>query len=153
MKKKKTLIIFCFFLSVLVGCGSIWWWFPTHILEEIETNKISIIKVFNKNSGNEFEITDSNDVSIIVEGIGEKTFRKKSVNSENIAYWYQLTFYGENGKEIETLDIQNKHIIKKYISDKFTIYYYCNEGLDVVTDCLERAEALQFPDYNKDPDF
>lgn len=46
-----------------------------------------------------------------------------------------------------------KHIIKKYISDKFTIYYYCNEGLDVVTDCLERAEALQFPDYNKDPDF
>ena len=115
MKKKKTLIIFCFFLSVLVGCGSIWWWFPTHILEEIETNKISIIKVVNKNSGNEFEITDSNDVSIIVEGIGEKTFRKKSVNSENIAYWYQLTFYGENGKEIETLDIQNKHIIKKYI--------------------------------------
>lgn len=44
-------------------------------------------------------------------------------------------------------------IIKKYISDKFTIYYYCNEGLDVVTDCLERAEALQFPDYNKDSDF
>lgn len=140
-------------MSALVVCGVMWWWFPTHILEENEVNKITIIRVVNKNSGNEFEIAGFNDVSIIVKGIGEKTFRKKSVNSENIEYWYRLTFYDENGKVSETLDIQNKHIIKKYCSDQFAIYYYCNEGLDVVTDCLERAEALQFPDYNKDPDF
>lgn len=132
MKKKKTLIISCFFLSVLVGCGSIWWWFPTHILEEIETNKISIIKVVNKNSGNEFEITDSNDVSIIVEGIGEKTFRKKSVNSENIAYWYQLTFYGENGKEIETLDIQNKHIVADGLFCREIDGLFCRSSPDII---------------------
>ena len=39
---------------------------------------------------------------------------------------------------------------KAKIGDAF---YRCNGELDIIAEYLENLEAIQFPDYNKDPDF
>lgn len=148
MKKRVvSIIIFLFVVSMIVL-----WFIPVHFLCEVEPVEVVAIKVLNGNSGNEFEITNFEDIATIVNNIKEIAFKKYGV-SFNIDYGYYLAFIDANGEEIASLGVQNSRMIRKDITQKCAAFYSCDGELGIVTDYLKSLEALQFPDYDKDPSF
>ena len=79
--------------------------------------------------------------------IKQITLKKDSFTS-GVDYYYILTFINENGEEMDSFGIQNPYIMRR--DDAF---YRCNGELGTVAEHLENLEAIQFPDWNKDPDF
>ncbi len=150
--KKKTKIIVGIIALLLAVCWYVWRFMPVHFLRGVEAKELAAIKVFNGNNGNEFEITDSDDIFNIVSGIKQVTFRKKEAVSD-VAYWYCLAFIDENGEEMDSLAIQNRYCMRKDIAPEREVFFFCNGELSEVANYLENLESIQFPDYNKDPDF
>ena len=148
---KRKIIIFIIILLFAV-CGGIWWFLPVHFLSKIVPEEVEIIRIFNGNTGNEFEIINPNDISNVVNAINQISFKKDCFASE-APYWYFLTFINENGEEVESLSIQNPGFLQKDITQNWAAFYCCNGELGVVGDYLESLEAVQFPDYKRDPDF
>ena len=146
MKKKKKLVVASVVL-LSIACGLIWWLMPVYFLREVEPHEVATIVVFNGNNDDEFEVTNSDDISYIVNSIKKITLRKDSFTS-GVDYYYTLTFINESGEEIDTFGIQNYYFMRR--GDAF---YRCNGELDIVAEYLENLEAIRFPDYNKDPDF
>ncbi len=149
--KKKTKIIVGIIALLFVICWFVWRFMPVRFLRLVESEEIAVIEVFNGNNGNEFEITDPEDIFNIVSSIKQVTFRKKTTISD-VAYWYRLTFIDENGEEIDSLAIQNHYCMRKNITSKREGFFFCNGELGEIADYLEKLESIQFPDYKKDPD-
>ena len=150
MKKKKSIV--CIMVLLFVVCGLVWRFLPVHFPNEIEPEKIVKIKVYNGNNGGEFEITDPDEITQIVNSIKQIAFKKEGFISE-VQHWYYLTLINENGEEMESLGVQNSRVLIKDIAQKYMGVYRCDGELSEVGDYLESLEAVQFPDYNKDPDF
>ena len=144
---KKTKIVVGSIVLLLIACGLIWWFMPVHFLREVEPEEVAAIVVFNGNNSDEFEVINLDDVSYVVNNIKQITLRKDNFTS-GVDYYYILTFLNENGEEIDSFGIQNNYFLRR--GDAF---YRCNGELDIIAEYLENLEAIQFPDYNKDPDF
>ena len=146
MTKKTKVVAGCVVL-LLIACGLIWWFMPVYFLREVEPEEVATIIIFNGNNGDEFEVTKPDDISYIVNSIKQITLRKDNFTS-GVDYYYILTVINENGEEIDSFGIQNNYFMRR--DDAF---YRCNGELNIVAEYLENLEAIQFPDWNKDPDF
>ena len=144
---KKTKILTGIIVFLFIACGLVWWFMPVHFLREVEPEEVAAITVFNGNNGDEFEITDPDDISHIVNAIKQISLKKDQYIS-GADYYYNLTFVNENGEEIDHFGIQNHIYMRR---DDF--FYRCDEDPSKVAEYLEGLEAIRFPDYNKDPDF
>lgn len=143
----KTKILIGIIVFLFIACGLVWWFMPVHFLREVEPEEVASITVFNGSNGDEFEITDLDDISHIVDAIKQISL-KKDQYIFGADYYYNLTFVDENGEEIDHFGIQNHIYMRR---DDF--FYRCNEDPSTIAEYLEGLEAIQFPDYNKDPDF
>ena len=150
MKKKKSIV--CIVVLLFGVCGLVWRFLPVHFPNEIEPEKVVKIKVFNGINGDEFEITDQDEITQIVNGIKQIDFKKEGFISE-VQHWYYLTLINESGEETESLGVQNSRFFVKDITQKYMGIYRCDGELSEIGDYLENLEAVQFPDYNRDPDF
>ena len=150
MKKKKSIV--CIVVLLFGVCGLVWRFLPVHFPNEIEPEKVVKIKVFNGINGDEFEITDQDEIIQIVNGIKQIDFKKEGFISE-VQHWYYLTLINESGEETESLGVQNSRFLVKDITQKYMGIYRCDGELSEIGDYLENLEAVQFPDYNRDPDF
>lgn len=150
---KKAKIIVSITVLLFIACGLAWWFMSVHFLGGVEPEDVVMIIVFNSNNGDEFQITNPDDISCVVNAIKQITFKKEEFASEEVPYWYHLTFINENGEEVESLALQNPRILRKNVTQKGVVFYRCDGELSVVGDYLESLEAAQFPDYNRDPDF
>ena len=146
MTKKTKIVVGCVVLLLIV-CGFIWWFMPVHFLREVEPEEVVMIKVFNGNNGDEFEVTNPDDISYVANTIKQISLKKDSFTS-GVDYYYILTFINEDGEEMDSFGIQNPYIMRKG-----NAFYRCNGELDTVAEYLENLEAIQFPDWNKDSDF
>ena len=144
---KKAKIVIGSIVFLLIACGLIWWLMPVHFLREVAPEEVAAIMVFNGNNNDEFEITNSDDISYIVNNIKQISLRKDSFTS-GVDYYYILTFIDDKGEEIDSFGIQNYIIMRR--GDAF---YRCNGESGVVAEYLENLEVILFPDYDKDPDF
>ena len=150
--KKRTKIVAGLFAVLLVIGWLVWRFMPVHFLREVDPKDVAVIDVRNGNNGNQFEVTDSDDIAGMITSIQQITFRRKTIASD-IDRWYFLTFLDENGEEIDSIGIQNRHSVRKDMTQKTSIFFFCDGELDEIGDRLERLESAQYPDYNKDPDF
>ncbi len=150
--KKTVKIMVGIVVLLIVVIGLVWQFFPIYFLRGIKANEIAVIKVLDANNGNEFDVTDSNDILYISSNIQQIAFRKKEISSV-AGPWYRLGFVNENGEEIGSLGIQNHRVVRKELSSKKSILFFCTGEIGEIGDYLENLESIQFPDYNKDPDF
>lgn len=132
---------------LFVVCGAIWWFFPVHFLRGVGPKEIVTIFVSNGNNGDQFEVTDPDDVSWLVNNIKEIPLRKYGF-IPGADYYYLLDFLGGSGELVDSFGIQNYHHIRRG-----DFFYRCSGELDIIAGYLENLEAIQFPDYKKDPDF
>ena len=108
-----------------------------------------MIKVYNGNNGNEFEITDAEDISIIVNEIKTVAFQKEEL-FRKADCWYYMTFINESGAEIDSFGILNRY----YIAKENGAVYRCDGQLDIIGEYMDNLEEQRFPDtHSQDPDF
>lgn len=132
---------------VLIICGFVWWFLPVRFLHGVKSEEIVSIFVSNGNNGDEFEIVDPDDISWLVDNIKNIALRKDGF-VPGADYYYLLDFLGGSRELVDSFGIQNYHYMRKG-----SFFYRCNGELDTIAEYLENLEAIQFPDYKKDPDF
>ncbi len=150
--KRKSIIIISIISALLISSSLLWRFFPVKVLQDIDSEMITSIKVVNSSNGNQFEITDQDDISKFISSIQKVTFKKKEVASVP-GPWYQLDFMNKNEEVVSSLEIQNYRSVRyKFFLDN-AIFLYSDEEMNEICDYLQQIEAIHFPDYNKDPDF
>ena len=150
--KQKTKIVIGILALLLMICGLAWWFLPVRFLRGVAPEEVVTVQVCNGNNGHEFEITDANAISYLVKEIQQIAFQKEGFAAE-VPIWYQLTFFNKSGEKIVTFGVQNTNLMRKEMTQKWTVFYGCHGELNAVGEELERLESAQFPDYNKDPAF
>ena len=129
MTKKTKIVVGCVVLLFIV-CGLIWRFIPVHFLREVEPEEVATIIVFIGNNGDEFEVTNPDDISYIMNIIKQIKLKKDSFTS-GVDYYYILTFINGDGEEVDSFGIQNPYIMRKG-----DVFFHCNGELGMVAEYL-----------------
>lgn len=127
-------------VALFVLGSTIWWFFPKHFLKNVKCEEIASIEVFNGNDGNQFIITDKNDIAFILDNIKSVSMEKDGV-SMGMGTSYNLRFLNKKRNEIDKFIIMSPTTIRSGL-----IFYECNGELQQVEDYLIELEEAQFPD-------
>lgn len=139
MKKRTKVIGIIGCILLLYALLLVWWFMPTHFLRGVESQQVAAIEVFNGNNGNKFEITDSEDITYIIDHIQQQPFHKTQLSLFYIGTLYQMRFMGADGNEIDHFFVNSYRLIRR---DPF--FYECDESMGVI-EYMENLEKTQFP--------
>ena len=99
----------------------------------IEPSDVKSISVFDGNTGNSFEISDTEEIHYIVENIQGIQMEKDKISIGYSGYSFRMKFYNEKGKEIESFIMNSDDTIRK---DPF--FYRCDGNL-----CFDYLKELE----------
>ena len=122
--KRKSIIVIGIIAVLLTAVILLWEFFPVKVLKDIDSEDITSIQVISS-SGNQFELTEQDNISEFVRSIQQVKFQKKDIASVP-GPWYQLDFLNDTKEVVAMKEIGNY---------------------------LEQNEAIRFPDNNRDSDF
>ena len=141
MEKKTKIILGLLTIIVLIAIfGSIWWVIPVYLFNGVSPEDISKIRVSNGTTNRQFDITDPEDITFIVENI-QKIPMKRNPISGGIGTTYALNFFNTEGEVFYHLTIN-----KSYILEESEIYYQSEEELRTVNQYLLSLEKAEFPE-------
>ena len=149
--KRKSIIVIGIIAVVLTAVILLWEFFPVKVLNDIDSEEITSIQVISS-SGNQFELTEQDNISEFVRNIQQVKFQKKDIASVPDS-WYQLDFLNDTKEVVATLEIQNYHAVRYSNAFDRSLFLYSKEEMKEIGNYLEQNEAIRFPDYNRDPDF
>lgn len=124
MKKKQIILIIIAVICILAVAVTIYCLMPTHFLNGTEPSDIATIAVFNGNTGQAFNISDSDEIRFIVENIQNTEMKKEKLSIGYLGSSFRMNFYNQDGEKIESFIINSATVIRK---DPF--FYYCNSEL------------------------
>ena len=127
-------------IALMIVGTVIWWFSPKSFLANVEAEEIAYIEVFNGNDGNQFTISEPDDISIITDSIKSVSMKKDRI-SMGMGTTYNLIFLNAEGNEIDKFIIMTSSTIRKGI-----VFYECDGELEQVEDYLINLEKVQFPD-------
>lgn len=110
MGNKKILIgIVC---VIVIAAVLIWWNLPVTIIN-IAPAEVSMIEIFNGNTGNSIIITDTDDIEYIIANLNEITLDRGKISLGYAGYLYNVTVYESNGNKYKEFIINSKDTIRK----------------------------------------
>ena len=144
-EKEKNLLSIATVVVVIILSALVWWLTPKYFLEDVKSDDIASIEVFNGSDGNQFIISEPDDISFIIDNIKTVSLKKDRI-SMGMGTTYNLSFLNTDGKEIDKFIIMTSSTIRKGI-----IFYECDGELKQVEEYLIDLEKAQFPDtpWNK----
>ena len=129
--KKIRLIIVIIF--ALIAASAIWYFLPTAFLSKVEASHIKSISVFDGNTGVGFDFSDTDEIRYVVENIQSAKMKKDTLSIGYMGYSFHISFFDENGNEIESFIINSPNTIRK---DPF--FYRCDGNL-----CFDYLKELE----------
>ncbi|EEG78595.1 hypothetical protein [Dethiobacter alkaliphilus] len=108
MAKTKIAMIF----SLIIVLALIWWFMPNS-LTSIDPEKVSVIIIFNGNTGNSTTISESDDVSYIIDSFNKTTIRKEKLSIGYMGYGYLLTIIKNDASIYNEFIINSANNIRK----------------------------------------
>ena len=129
--KKIRLIIVIIF--ALIAVSAIWYLLPTIFLSKVEASDIKSISVFDGNTGEGFDFSDTDEIRYVVENIQSAKMKKDTLSIGYMGYSFHISFFDENGNEIESFIINSPNTIRK---DPF--FYRCDGNL-----CFDYLKELE----------
>ncbi len=129
--KKIRLIIVIIF--ALIAASAIWYLLPTAFLSKVEASHIKSISVFDGNTGEGFDFSDTDEIRYVVENIQSAKMKKDTLSIGYMGYGFHISFFDENGNEIESFIINSPNTIRK---DPF--FYRCDGNL-----CFDYLKELE----------
>ena len=91
--KRKSIIVIGIIAVLLTAVILLWEFFPVKVLKDIDSEDITSIQVISS-SGNQFELTEQDNISEFVRSIQQVKFQKKDIASVP-GPWYQLDFLND----------------------------------------------------------
>jgi hypothetical protein len=149
--KRKSIIVIGIIAVLLTAVILLWEFFPVKVLKDIDSEDITSIQVISS-SGNQFELTEQDNISEFVRSIQQVKFQKKDIASVP-GPWYQLDFLNDTKEVVATLGIQNYHAVRYSSVFDRSLFLYSKEEMKEIGNYLEQNEAIRFPDNNRDSDF
>lgn len=132
MKNKKIRIMIAI-VFVLIAASVIWYFMPTTFLSQVKSSDIKSISVFDGNTGESFDFSDTDEIRYVVENIQSTKMKKDTLSIGYMGYGFRISFFDENGKKIESFIINSSDTIRK---DPF--FYRCDGGL-----CYDYLKGLE----------
>lgn len=151
MKQRKNIVLGAV-VVLLAACWLAWRLVPVRFLQDVDPAGVVEMQVVNGLTGDEFSVTDPEDISRILTGIQQITFRKKEIIS-TIDPWYHLTLLNDSGEAVGVLELQNPSCVRKNVTPKRAIFFYCHGELNEVGEELEGLGAVLLSDFDRDPEF
>ena len=136
--KNKRLIGLGIVLAIIL-IVSIWWIMPKTFLNNVETESVEVIEVFDGNNGHRLQTTSRDDISYIVSNIKDIKMKKEKIQL-GMGTTYTLRFFDKSGKELDKFIINAPNIIIKGV-----IHYTCDNELKEVMEYLIDLENKAFP--------
>ena len=99
MKKKRCTIIAVIIL-LAAALLAVWYFLPTTFLKGVASSDVTLISVFDGNTGESFEICDTDEIRCIVENIQNTKMKKDKLSLNYIGYSFRMKFCSETGKEL-----------------------------------------------------
>jgi hypothetical protein len=132
MKKKAFIIEIV--VIIIVGCFIVWT-VPSNFLDDIKSENIVSISVRDGSTGKNFEITNQEDITFIVEKIQSQTFKNDGISMFNMGTLYTMSFYDSNNKLIGEFILNSNDTIRK---DPF--FYKTTPELSGLTEYLSNLK-------------
>ena len=132
MKNKKFRLIIAI-TFVFVAALAIWYFMPTAFLSKVNPSDIKSISVFDGNTGESFDFSDTDEIRYVVENIQSTIMKKDTLSMGYTGYSFRISFFDENEKEMESFIINSSNTIRK---DPF--FYRCDGNL-----CFDYLKELE----------
>ncbi len=132
MKNKKFRLIIAI-TFVLAAALAIWYFNTTTFLRKVNPSDIKSISVFDGNTGESFDFSDTDEIRYVVENIQSTKMKKDTLSMGYTGYSFRISFFDKNGKEIENFIINSSNTIRK---DPF--FYRCDGNL-----CFDYLKELE----------
>ena len=132
MKNKKFRLIIAI-TFVLAAALAIWYFNTTTFLRKVNPSDIKSISVFDGNTGESFDFSDTDEIRYVVENIQSTIMKKDTLSMGYTGYSFRISFFDENEKEIESFIINSSNTIRK---DPF--FYRCDGDL-----CFDYLKELE----------
>ena len=125
--KRKSIIVIGIIAVLLTAVILLWEFFPVKVLKDIDSEDITSIQVISS-SGNQFELTEQDNISEFVRSIQQVKFQKKDIASVP-GPWYQLDFLNDTKEVVATLGIQNNHAVRYSSVFDRSLFLYSKEEM------------------------
>ena len=104
MKNKKIRLMIAI-VFVLIAALAIWYFMPTTFLSKVNPSDIKSISVFDGNTGESFDFSDTDEIRYVVENIQNAEMKRDTLSIGYSGYSFRIRFFDENGKEINGNEI------------------------------------------------
>ena len=123
---------------VLIVALAIWYFIPTTFLNKVNPSDIKSISVFDGNTGERFDFSNTDEIHYIVENIQNTKMKEDTLSIGYTGFRFRISFFDRNGKEIESFIINTSNTIRK---DPF--FYRCDGNLcfDYLKELVEKYSS------------
>ena len=142
MKKNRLLVFVCVVLVVAFVCLCTWYSAPRRFLRGVDAEAVSKILVFDGGTGQNFEITEREEISAIVENIQNVSMKRGKRSDGYDGFRYSLKFVDSSGQAIDSFVVNSEDTIR---DDPF--FWHCDGEL--CYEYLGEIEGKYVPDGKK----
>lgn len=135
MRKRTTVVLCALALAVVVGM--IWWIAPTRFLRGVDIAKVAEIHVFSGMTGEDFTISEPEQVAYIVESFQKTAMKRYGLSLGRMGYGYRMHFLDGSGKALASLILNSENTVRR---DPF--FYGSQEGV-LCYDYLQELEKRE----------
>ncbi|MDQ2086991.1 hypothetical protein RBH29_11190 [Herbivorax sp. ANBcel31] len=119
-------IVRVFIILIIIIIGSLIWWNTPSSIIDIEPSEVSMIKIFDGNTGNSITVTNTTDIEHIIKNLNMVRLKKEKISIGYMGYSYRTTIYKIDGSVYRELIINSNDTIRK---DPF-FYRDSSESID-----------------------
>lgn len=130
--KKRSVVAAAILLVICVA--AVWWFAPKHFLRGVAPEEVSKIQVLDGNTGNQFEITDPEEIEALLREFQQTPMKKERI-SMGMGTSFRMTWLDQKGREIDFFILQTADTIVDGV-----VFYHCDGGL---AHAEARLEALE----------
>lgn len=109
LKNKKVYIVFVIFVLCVIGIYALKK--PNIKTADIIDNEVSVIKIFNGNTGKEINVDNKEDINKIIKNLNNAEFKKDKSSKDFDGFSFSMKFYSLDGKEKEIITINSSDTI------------------------------------------
>lgn len=109
LKNKKVYIVFVIFILCVIGIYALKK--PNMKMADIIDNKVSVIKIFNGNTGKEINVDNKEDINKIIKNLNNAELKKDKSSKDFNGFSFSMKFYNLDGKEKEIITINSSDTI------------------------------------------
>lgn len=127
--------IICIVLSLILIFGTVYYFFPTSLLEDVVADEVGCIVVQHGSSGARFTVVGDGEIRAILQNLQSVTVKRDGLSIKEDGFGYQLTLMDQQGDVMETIIVNSSTQLRK------TPFFYKLTSGETCYSYLQELEA------------